>query len=296
MKLFEFLHEYNNQTSIVKKLREIGLLRTSLRCSVCAEMMVEKNKNLNDQIMFVCNRRTCRLSKSIRTGSFFEQSRLKLCECMLILHLWSKGYTEKLILDDFDFSNKTVIDWFRYCRELCVYHFETDDSMIGGSGCTVEIDETIIVKRKYNRGRLLRDGWLFGGIERRDDGQFKCFMAVVYNRSAPLLIHIIKLHVAPGTHIITDGWAAYSELSNHGYTHSIVIHEENFVAPEDPEIHTQLIESTWCSLKRFLRMRGTHKGQYVLEYICEWIFRRANSDVFESMLSVIRRKYLFHDD
>jgi hypothetical protein len=75
---------------------------------------------------------------------------------MLFLHLWSKNYSEKLICDDFPFSNKIVVDWSRFCRDLCVYEFENDDSIIGGPGTIVEIDETVVVKRKYNRGRVLK--------------------------------------------------------------------------------------------------------------------------------------------
>jgi len=185
------------------------------------------------------------------------------------------------------------VDWLRYCRDLCVFYFESDTTIIGGENTIVEIDETLAVKRKYNRGRMLVDGWLFGGIERRNDGIFKCFMKMVYNRSEEHLTSIIREHVLPGTHIVTDGWAAYRNLSSMGYFHSVVIHEENFVSPTDRAIHTQTIESTCSSLKRFIRARGTHKGNFYLEYICEYLFRRKNMDVFNALLDVIRRKYTF---
>jgi IS1 family transposase len=210
---------------------------------------------------------------------------------MLFIHLWSKGYTEQLICDDFSFSKVTVVDWSRFCRDLCVYYFETSGQQIGGPGTIVEIDETLVVKRKYERGRVLSEGWLFGGIERRADGVFNCFMRVVYNRSEPHLTHLIRQHVAPGTLIMTDGWAAYSNLDSMGYLHQVVVHEDNFVSPIDSNIHTQTIEATWYSLKRFIRARGTHKGSHLFEYICEWIFRRKFPDVFESLLDVIRSKY-----
>lgn len=291
MKLLPFMNEFGNQDTIVSKLRDVNLLGRAYRCSGCGQLMRERVSRVSDGIMFECSKRTCRRSKSIRADSFFEKSRLTLCECMLFLHLWSKNYPEKLICDDFTFSNKTVVDWARFCRDLCVYEFENASSIIGGQGRVVEIDETVIVKRKYNRGRVLRDGWLFGGIERRDDGVFNSFLCVVYDRSAPHLTHLIRQHVAPGTHIITDGWAAYNRLSEHDYTHSVVIHEDNFVSPIDPDVHTQLIEATWGSLKRFIRSRGTHKGHHLLEYICEYVFRRRYSDVFEALVRTIRMKY-----
>jgi len=93
---------------------------------------------------------------------------------------------------------------------------------------------------------------------------------------------------------MTDGWAAYQNLSASGYTHSVIIHESNFVSPDDEQIHTQRIEATWSSLKKVIRARGTNKGGHYLEYICEYLFRRRHADVFEALLAVIRRKYSFN--
>jgi len=70
-----------------------------------------------------------------------------------------------------------------------------------------------------------------------------------------------------------------------------VIHEDNFVAPNDPNVNTQLIETTWGSLKRFIRSRGTHKGPYIIEYTCEYIFKRKFSGVFDALMYTIRQKY-----
>lgn len=291
MKLLPFLREFGDAETIVEKLRMRGLLTSSARCDVCGDGMICSAADNIDKMRFRCNKRTCRKEKTIRTGSFFERSKLPLTDCMLFLHLWAKGYSEKLIMDDFDFSKATVVDWSRFCRDLCVHHFEASNAVIGGQGSTVEIDETLAVKRKYDRGRLLRAGWLFGGIERRVDGQFRCFLRLVYDRSAPHLTYWIRQHVAPGTHIMTDGWGSYAGLSQMGYTHSVVNHQENFVSPEDEHTHTQTIEATWSSLKRFIRARGGNKGDYYLEYICEYVFRRTFPNTFYSLLDVVRQLY-----
>ena len=53
----------------------------------------------------------------------------------------------------------------------------TNSRMIGGPGCTVEMDESCFVrKRKHNRGGAagVRVGrWVFGLIERRDGREIK---------------------------------------------------------------------------------------------------------------------------
>jgi hypothetical protein len=74
------------------------------------------------------------------------------------------------------------------------------------------------------------------------------------------LCNLISEHIAAGTYITPDGWAAYHNLSTLGYQHSVIIYEENFVSPDNSEVHTQHIESTWLSLKRFLWAWGENQG------------------------------------
>jgi hypothetical protein len=53
-------------------------------------------------------------------------------------------------------SNKTIVDWFNLCRDVCVEMFDRREQM-AGPGHHVEIDEALLTgKRKYNRERLLR--------------------------------------------------------------------------------------------------------------------------------------------
>ena len=115
MKLFDFINEYGNPLTIIAKLRECGLLTNQILCPQCGGAMCERSHKNTDGTMFFCDKKHCRKKKSIRSSSFFEQAKLSLCESMLFIHLWSKGYTEKLIVDDFPFCKKTVVDWSRFC-------------------------------------------------------------------------------------------------------------------------------------------------------------------------------------
>ena len=115
----------------------------------------------------------------------------------------------------------------------------------------MEIDESIIGRRKYNRGRIVRGKWLLGGIER---GSNECFLAECENnhRDRHVLIPLIKRYVRPGTLIITDGWKAYLSFSNHGFIHEDVNHSRNFVDPTTGA-HTNTIEGCWFHVKRYLQ-------------------------------------------
>ena len=69
------------------------------------------------------------------------------------------------MLSCLNISSKTSVDWRSFCSEVCSDWF-LNQEQIGGEGVEVEIDETQFVRRKYERVRLLKDIWLFGGIER----------------------------------------------------------------------------------------------------------------------------------
>ena len=108
------------------------------------------------------------------------------------------------------------------------YNFEK----IGGPNIIVEIDESKLGKRKYNRGHRIEGIWVAGGVERSDE---RCMFAVtVENRKAETLKDIILRNVAPGSIIYTDCWRGYrdEDLSAIGMTYDTVNHSVHFVDPE----------------------------------------------------------------
>ncbi|KAL3107475.1 hypothetical protein niasHT_014192 [Heterodera trifolii] len=74
----------------------------------------------------------------------------------------------------------------------------------------VEIDEILVVKRKYGVGRVLakQEVWLFGGVERDTNWQ-RVFMVPVESRTAGRLLPLIQQYVLPGTTIVSDEWRPY---------------------------------------------------------------------------------------
>ena len=127
-------------------------------------------------------------------------------------------------------SSETVSDYYSYCREVCLDSLNRHINVIGkigGPGEIVEIDETKIGKRKYNRGRLVEGTWVLGGICRNTK---EVFMVTVATRDAATLLHENGQHVADGSTIHTDMWRAYANISQqNNYTHLTVNHSINFV-------------------------------------------------------------------
>ncbi|XP_025264891.1 uncharacterized protein LOC112638075 [Camponotus floridanus] len=166
-------------------------------------------------------------------------------------------------------SDKTIVDWSSFCREVCVMWLEAQQNPIGGKGIVVEIDEAKIGKRKYNRGRLVTGKWIFGGFER---GTGKAFIVPVKNRTAETLLSVIKQWILPKTTIISDMWRAYDCLNNEGFIHLTVNHSMNFVDPETGA-HTQNIERTWREVRANIPRYGTRE-KHLIGYMAEFFFKR----------------------
>ena len=152
----------------------------------------------------------------------------------------------------------------------------------------MEVDETLFVRRKYNRGRLVREKWVVGGVCRETK---ECFVVSVKRRDAPTLLGVIGRHVRPGSTIYTDCWWGYrsEDLAAAGFAHFTVNHSVNFVDP-DTGAHTQTVERFWGALKaRNRHHRGTTR-KHLRGYLCEfmWRFNHATEeDLFEAFLLCI---------
>lgn len=165
---------------------------------------------------------------------------------------------------------------------------------LGGYGRVVEIDESLLVRRKYNRGRRLatnnRHVWVFGGIEHAEQpvekvkGRVKppsltnAFAVRVHNRKAKTLDHIIMKLIAPGTVIMTDSAAVYRNLTKrlgNDYFHFCVKHSTGeFVGRTDKSVYTNTVENLWRNLKKKI---DSYKHNDALDLaVAEYLYRRVN--------------------
>ena len=197
-------------------------------------------------------------------------------------------------------ASHTLADWANFCRDVCEVDLETNPAVIGdfnadGTAVVVEIDESKFFHRKYHRGQWRPGHWVFGGVERLSR---KCFLVEVPDRSAESLQNAILQNISPGTHIVSDGWASYTGIENLQdgiYSHSVVIHERNFVNPQDNDIHTQNIENLWMRVKRKLRQQfGTHKDLFT-SHLHEFMWRQRYKDVpiFSAFIICVSCQYPF---
>ena len=133
-----------------------------------------------------------------------ERTHLKPWQVLCFINLWVRKYfSHSQARTNLEISRQTAVDWRSFCSEVTEFWFLNQEP-IGGVGKTVEIDETLIVKRKYERGRILSQTWLFGAIERDSK---KCVIIPLVEpcstkSDSATLIPLIKKYILPGSVII----------------------------------------------------------------------------------------------
>jgi len=127
---------------------------------------------------------------------------------------------------------KVAIQWCQYLRDVCSKWLLDHPYKIGGPGLSVEIDESVISKRKYHRGRMVPERWIFDGYCCTSG---RGFLELVPDRSAETLLPLVQKYIHPGSLILSDQWAAYNRISeidvHPPYEHQTVNHSVHFVDP-----------------------------------------------------------------
>ena len=285
--------------AFINWLQQKGLLKDRRRCSSrgCRSVMeLRETSEGTDGYLWRCPLRGCGKRCSLRKGTFFENSNLSMGEILSLVYCWAVGMTMSTTATVMELSHHTVIDWFNCLREECtakLLRLSREDRMLGGAGHIVEIDESLLIKRKYNRGRRRHQHqqWVFGMYDRRTGNGIIQF---VHRRDEATLLPLIQQYVLPGSTIYTDGWAAYNNLSNHGYVHGVVVHEENFVDPETG-VHTQGIEAYWSRAKRKIREVYGSTLPLLPSYIDEYMWRERygfhSAEAFHNIMEHIAEHY-----
>ncbi|KAF7636222.1 DDE_Tnp_IS1595 domain-containing protein, partial [Meloidogyne graminicola] len=231
-----------------------------------------------------CTSKNCRKTQGYLCGTFFQETHLELKKIFELSYFWARRYGKYEELEfETGISRPAICDWLNFFRDICAEYFIRNPIQIGGEGIVCELDETIVVRRKYERGRIpvKNSVWLLGGVERGISHE-KCFLAVIEGkRSAENMIPMIQQYINPGSVIHTDLWKSYNSIPSlpQNYTHFSVNHSTHFLNPSDPNIHTQNIESLWSSYKRKFRHQAGNNSNTYETYFPEFLWRKRFGDI-----------------
>lgn len=278
-----------DKDGMVQWCMNMGLISRQYECPMCgSHMKLVKLVKGSDGKQWRCKNNGHDVKRSIRKGSWFGRSKLSFYEILMLTYYWCGKVSGQFVESDLGISHTTIADWKNFCREVCAEIVIETSEMLGGDNVIVEIDESKFGKWKYHRGRYVDGRWVFGGVER---GTNKCFMVVVPNRSADVLLDIIRRYIRPGTIIISDCWRAYNTLQHEGFQHLTVNHSYNFKDPVTGA-HTNSIEGTWSAIKRQL---SSNTNTDLLESsLFEYMWRRRHTDsnnVYNVFLEAVATLY-----
>lgn len=274
-----------------------GILRSNFpNCSDCGRAMAEvKDSGRKDGIIWRCPSHKGR-KMSIRNGSYFEKSKLSLPDLLWLLFLWSHETPVKTVESLTGIGDDSIRQWYQYFRDACSHYLVNNNFQIGGHNVIVQIDETLVAKRKYNVGHIVPERWVFGGI----DCHTKLgFLVEVQDRTAETLLPIIQQYIAPGSIIWSDCWAAYgipgqsgiSQIPGMNYSHERVNHTTNFVDPLTG-CTTNRVEGMWKDCKtKFKAMHGV-QSTTLASHLDEFMWRQSfKAHAFENILHHISLFY-----
>ena len=230
---------------------------------------------------FVCEH--CGYQVYPTAGTPFEKTRTSLRDWFYVMFLFCasrNGVAAKEVQRQLGVTYKTA---WRMCHLIRKYMGYVDgDHPLGGSGKTVEADETFI-GGKDKQGEDDKSVVL-GIVERGGD----VITRHVHGRShAQVIPHIVR-YVKAGSKVHTDDWTGYQTLiERHGFDHETVNHSaKEYVRGS---VHTNTIEAFWANLKRGIKgtyvwVSKKHLQSYLREFEYRHNLRHAPYLMFDCLL------------
>ena len=296
-----------DQARVIEFCTTHGLFAASQTCINCFEPMRKYYNSHDDVWYWICTKKKdgktpCAKVKgtkfTVKKGTWFGDVHVTMSTILWICWYFVAKTSEKntKMYLDMGKNDRTIVDWFSMCREVCDWWMLNRSEQLGGPGKIVEIDESYFAGvQKYGRGRArkVRHPWGFAAVER---GSFKTKMENVEGRGREQLLPILSKWIKPETTIHSDRHGAYFNLEqyvDHCIDHYTVNHKNNYVDPQSGA-HTQSVESNWRHCKNSLPDQGLRP--YMLQsYLSTFCWHRHvkenNLDPFLFFLECIAELY-----
>jgi len=279
MNINEFNAKYPNEEACLEEVfrNRYGALKD---CPSCEKET--KFHRLVDRKCYSCQ--FCGHQLHPLAGTIFHKSKTLLKDWFYAIFLFSNsknGVSAKELQRQLAVTYKTAWRMAKQIRKL----MKQSDSQIGGTGKTVEADETLIggTVARLGKGRHLENkSIVFGAVERNGEIRAEVIGDVKGSTVLPLVRSMVKI----GTDLMTDELTGYRKAREFGFKHSAINHRKKQYVRGS--IHTNTIEGFWSQLKRSLN--GTYHSvspKYLQTYVDEFAYRyskRTYSSLFLPMI------------
>ena len=172
----------------------------------------------------------------------------------------------------------STISRIRNVHRSCFESYLIDHPvMLGGPGVIVELDETVLCRRRVIRiptnedDEIANTVWIIGGIDRTDARNF--FIQVIPNRQIGHMLAAVRHRIAPGSILVTDGHPSYPAVASElEMEHRSVNHSVGFTTLDG--VHSNNIEAFWSHLKATMRKEFGIRRENLVMWLLEYTFRR----------------------
>ena len=251
--------------------------------------------------IYKCKAKECRKQFSIKTGTIFEDSAIKLDKWLVAI--W-KIANAKNGISSYELSRALGITqksaWFVNHRirtamttgsiEKLIGTVETDETFIGGDAKNMHLTKRKRFEARWTRQVKGHKTAVFGMVQRGG----KVRAQVIDKVRAETVLPIIKENIEKDSEVFTDRASIYRQLYL-DYVHDTVDHATEYVRDN---VHTNSIENFWSLLKRtikgtYVSVSPEHLQKYVEEQMFRYNERHGNDQQrFVSMLELISGKRL----
>ncbi len=237
--------------------------------------------------VYQCNE--CREQFTVTVGTVFERSKIPLNKWLLAVHLMcasKKGMSAHQLHRMLGVTYKTA--WFM-CHRIreAMRDDDAPSSPLGGSGKTIEADETYIGKRetprKLSRGRIAKPtkSGKAGGAQKRIvvglvERGGKSRMFHVNDANKQTVREVLVRNADRQSVLYTDESRLYPETGAEFAAHKTVKHSGKEYARRegDTVVHTNTIENVFSVFKRGMVGVYQHCGEaHLHRYLAEFDFR-----------------------
>lgn len=250
---------------------------------------------------FQCKNKECKKQFSIKTGTIFEDSALKLDKWLMAMWLLvnaKNGISSYELHRALGITQKSawhVLHRIRTAMTIGTIEkmsgtIELDETFVGGAAKNMHLTKRKRFEKKHTRQVHGHKTAVFGMVQRGG----KVRAQIVKNVQAQTLVPIIKENVEKDSEIFTDRASGYRMLWQ-DYIHDTVDHATEYVRGN---VHTNSIENFWSLLKRtikgtYISVSPAHLQKYVEEQVFRYNEREGNDQMrFVRLLESISGKQL----
>jgi len=220
--------------------------------------------------------RDCRKPFTVKVGTVFEASNVKLHIWLQAMHLLcasKKGFSSNQLHRVLGVSLKTA--WFMSHRIREAMR-SGDLAPFGTGGGAVEVDETFIGTDTDRVNKGMRRASHMNKIMTLVDRQSgRARSIVVDNLRLPTVTAVVTENIAREARLMTDEASHYIVVGRQFAQHGRVNHKaEEYVSRTDPTVHSNTVEGYFSIFKR--GMRGTYQHcakRHLHRYMAEFDFR-----------------------